>query len=58
MDVYFLATRVLVPEECVDCQASAILYQPEPEQLTPPPHKTQPLHKLCYRGMVGAVGGE
>ncbi len=37
MDVYFLATGALLPKECVDCQASAILYQPELQQLTPPP---------------------
>lgn len=37
MDVYYLATRAPVPEECVDCQASATLYQPEPQQLTPTP---------------------
>lgn len=42
MDVYFLATRALVPKECIDCQASAILYQPEPKQLTPPPHPQTP----------------
>lgn len=34
MEMYFLATTVLVSKECVDYQASAITYQPEHKQLT------------------------
>lgn len=41
MDVYFLATRVQVPKECVDCQTSAILYQPETVN-PPPPDSSSP----------------
>ena len=57
MDVYFLATRAPVPQECVDCQAPAILYQPEPKQLTLPT-PAQALHnpKAPRSRIAGAVG--
>lgn len=42
MDVYFLATAVLLPKECVHCQVSATPYQPEPDKLTPPEPNTNP----------------
>lgn len=63
MDVYSLATGEPLPEECVDCQACAILHQKRLTTNPPPPHSqisdfptATPLHPKTKPHAVARLG--